>query len=95
MSNASNGAAFPNQRDPRAVRCAVVIPCYRVRAHILSVIERVPAGVADIICVDDHCPDDSGAFIAEHSTDPRVCVIRNAVNLGVGGATMAGYRAAL
>jgi dolichol-phosphate mannosyltransferase len=79
----------------RPLRLAVVIPCYRVRDHVLEVIARIPPAVHDIFCVDDCCPDDSGSLIERTVTDPRVRVIRNAVNLGVGGATMAGYRAAL
>lgn len=69
----------------------IVIPCYRVRDHILSVLGKIPAWVEGIVCVDDACPDRSGDFISEHVTDPRVVVVRLAQNQGVGGATMAGY----
>jgi dolichol-phosphate mannosyltransferase len=69
----------------------VVIPCYRVRDHILSVLGKIPAWVEGIVCVDDCCPDRSGDFITENASDPRVVVIRLAQNQGVGGATMAGY----
>lgn len=74
---------------------AVVIPCYRVRQHILSVISAVPALVSDIVCVDDRCPEKVGDYIASECRDPRVLVVRNEVNEGVGGATMRGYREAL
>ena len=40
-----------------APRIAVVIPCYRERDHVLDVIARIPAVVANVICVDDGCPD--------------------------------------
>ena len=71
-----------------------VIPCYRVKAHILSVLAKTPAWVEGVVCVDDACPERSGEFIREHAGDPRVVVITLAKNLGVGGATMAGYREA-
>lgn len=69
----------------------VVIPCYRVRDRILSVLGKIPSWVEGIVCVDDACPDRSGDFITENAADPRVAVVRLAQNQGVGGATMAGY----
>lgn len=74
---------------------AVVIPCYRERAHILKVLEQIPSSVAHIICVDDACPDATGELVKDRNGDPRVQVIVNDHNEGVGGATMRGYRAAL
>jgi glycosyltransferase involved in cell wall biosynthesis len=72
----------------------LVVPCYRVTAHILRVIARAPAWIEGIVCVDDACPDRSGDFIEANNTDPRVVVIRLPQNMGVGGATLAGYREA-
>ncbi len=74
---------------------AVVIPCYRVKEHVLDVVGRVGAEVRDIFVVDDACPDRSGAHVAAHCRDPRVRVLYNERNLGVGGAVSEGYRAAL
>ena len=74
---------------------AVVIPSYRVKAHILDVIARIGPEVAMIFVVDDACPDGSGAYVGEQCRDPRVRVLRHEVNRGVGGAMMTGYRAAL
>ncbi len=76
------------------VRIAVVIPSYRVKQHILQVIETIPQGVARIYVVDDACPDGSGRWVEAHGSDIRVTVLYNPVNLGVGGAVMAGYRQA-
>ena len=78
-----------------AGRVAVVIPCYRVTKHVGGVIAAMPSCVDAIYCVDDHCPDGSGDFIATTVHDPRVRVIRHEVNQGVGGAVMTGYRAAI
>lgn len=74
---------------------AVVIPCYRVTGQILGVIERIGSEVTMVVVVDDACPDGSGDLVQSQCTDPRVTVIRHARNLGVGGAVMTGYRAAL
>ncbi len=69
----------------------LVVPCYKVRGHILRVIAKAPAWIEGIVCVDDACPENSGDFIAAEATDPRVIVIRLPKNQGVGGATLAGY----
>ncbi len=74
---------------------AIVIPGYRVKAHVLDVISRIGPDVSAIYFVDDACPDGSGEFVAENCQDPRVKVLRHEVNKGVGGAVMTGYAAAL
>jgi dolichol-phosphate mannosyltransferase len=80
---------------PRALRIAVVIPCYRVREHILGVLAGIGREVDAVYVVDDACPEATGEHVSTNCTDSRVRVLRNAENLGVGGATMRGYRAAM
>jgi dolichol-phosphate mannosyltransferase len=74
---------------------AVVIPCYRVTRHILPLLAEFGPGVERIYCVDDCCPDGSGDLVERTCSDPRVTVLRNPVNLGVGGAVLNGYRRAI
>ena len=74
---------------------AVVIPSYRVTAHILQVIAEIGPEVQHIYVVDDACPDDSGLLVESQCTDPRVKVLCHTVNQGVGGAVLTGYAAAL
>lgn len=74
---------------------AVVIPAYRVGKHILAVISGIGPEVRSIYVVDDACPDGSGALVERECHDPRVRVLKHDVNLGVGGAVMTGYRAAI
>jgi len=74
---------------------AVVIPCYRVRRHILGVLAAIGPEWGRIFVVDDACPEQSGQFAQENVTDPRVQVLFHPVNKGVGGAMVTGYRAAL
>lgn len=83
--------------NPASQRISVVIPAYKVTRHILQVIEKIGmgSGVSKIFVVDDCCPDNSGEFVRQNCSDCRVSVIRNATNLGVGGAVMTGYRAAI
>ncbi|TDK30205.1 glycosyltransferase family 2 protein [Luteimonas terrae] len=72
-------------------RVAIVIPSYRVSRHILDVVAGLPNWIWRVYVVDDRCPDGSGALVQSQCTDPRIRVVFNEVNLGVGGAVMAGY----
>ena len=74
---------------------AVVLPCYKSKDHVLDVIARIGAEPSVIIAVDDACPMGTGAHIEQNCRDPRLVVVRNGTNLGVGGAVMHGYRVAL
>lgn len=74
---------------------AVVIPSFKVKDHILSVIDRIGPRVSRIYVVDDKCPVLSGQYVLDNCRDLRVEVLFNNENQGVGGATMAGYRRAL
>lgn len=76
-------------------KIAIVIPCYRTRDSIIEVIEGALPYAQMIICVDDACPDNSGRLVEEKIHDPKVIVLFNSQNLGVGGAVKAGYQAAL
>lgn len=79
----------------RGARIAVVIPCYRVTQHIKGVIARIGNDITRIYVVDDACPDGSGDYVEQNCRDPRVVVLRNERNLGVRGAVLAGYQAAI
>ncbi|MEX0694669.1 MAG: glycosyltransferase family 2 protein [Rhodospirillales bacterium] len=83
--------------NPRKSACkiAVVIPCYREKDHILDVLGQIGPDISAIYVIDDACPDKTGDFVEASVTDKRVQVLRNPDNLGVGGATLNGYRAAL
>ncbi len=74
---------------------AVVIPSFRVTRHIVNVVAQIPTLVKTIYVVDDACPEKSGQFLQLQTNDPRVVVLFNQVNLGVGGAVMVGYQAAI
>jgi len=81
--------------DANPARIAVVIPCYKVTAHILQVIAGIGPQCCRIYVVDDCCPQGSGSHVREHCHDPRVQVLVNEHNRGVGGAVKHGYEAAL
>lgn len=74
---------------------AVVIPCYKERSRILDVLSEIGPTAKWIFVVDDLCPENTGDFVSENTDDPRITVIRNKTNMGVGGATLAGYKSAI
>jgi glycosyltransferase involved in cell wall biosynthesis len=81
-----------NASDPQI---AVVLPCYRSKGYVLDVIGRIGPEAFLIVAVDDACPDGTGDHIKASCVDRRVEVVRNELNLGVGGAVIHGYRVAL
>lgn len=74
---------------------AVVIPSYKVRKHILDVIDGIGPEVSCIYVVDDCCPEGSGQMVEQSCKDERVRVLYTPENQGVGGAVMTGYEAAI
>ena len=77
------------------LKITVVIPCFKVRSHILDVLSRIGPEVSRIYVVDDCCPENSGLHVQQNCRDERVVVIRSASNQGVGGAVLTGYSAAI
>jgi len=77
------------------VSVAVVIPCYRVKRHIAAVVADAVTYADAIYVVDDACPEGTAEFVRGLKLPQSVMVLVNEVNLGVGGATIAGYRAAV
>ncbi len=76
------------------MKIAVVIPCFKVRNHVLQVLNEIPDNVDLIVCVDDACPDQSGDFIKDNSDDTRIVIKKHNINQGVGAATLTGFQTA-
>lgn len=74
---------------------ACVVPAYKVNAHIDALLRAIGPEVSRIYVVDDACPAGSGRQVEQNCSDPRVKVLYNPVNLGVGGAVLHGYRVAI
>ncbi len=81
--------------NPQNLTISVVIPCFKVSRHILSVIKSIGPEVDFIIIVDDCCPELTGSIVEEHTEDPRVRILFNEENLGVGASVIKGYLYAL
>lgn len=76
-------------------KIAVVIPCFKVSAEILSVLNSIPSYIDYIIVIDDACPQKSGKLVETNFKDPRLTIIFHEINLGVGGAVISGFKKAL
>jgi len=77
------------------MKIGIVIPCYKVKRHILSVLDGIGDEAHAIYVVDDGCPEGTGDLVEESCRQPNVRVLRHDRNKGVGGAVMTGYRQAL
>ena len=73
----------------------IVIPCYNVKNKIDKVISKSLKYADKIIIVDDKCPEQTGNYVKHKIKNKKILVIFNNKNLGVGGATMIGYRTAI
>jgi dolichol-phosphate mannosyltransferase len=76
-------------------KITVVIPAYKVAAHIIEVVQAIEKQVSEIIVVDDKCPQNSGLLVMKKCKDKRIKVLFNSENLGVGGSMLVGYKEAL
>lgn len=76
-------------------RIAVVIPSFRAAGTIGAVLRAIGPEVGQIFVVDDGCPDSTGERALREISDPRIVLVRNPRNLGVGGAMKHGYARAL
>jgi glycosyltransferase involved in cell wall biosynthesis len=91
-SPAGNGAGTAG---PAAPRVAAVIPSFRAAGTIGGVLRAIGPEVERIYLVDDGCPEATGERALLDHADPRLIVLHNERNLGVGGAMKRGYRYAL
>ena len=94
-SGSAGHPLFPGSPFESPASIAVIVPCFKVRKHLVAVLERIPAYVSRIYVVDDDCPEQSGRHAAESLQDPRLKLISRSANGGVGAAVCSGYAAAL
>jgi len=78
------------------LKVVVVIPCYKVEAHISEVVESLPDFVSKAILVNDASPDATCNVIDDLAKNHDfVEPIHVKENLGVGGATLIGFQRAI
>jgi glycosyltransferase involved in cell wall biosynthesis len=77
-------------------KLCVVIPCYNVSKHIEEVINGLPKEINCVIAVND-CSTDNTISILEHlaASNNSIYIVNHAINQGVGGAMITGYKKSL
>ena len=72
-----------------------MIPCYKVVDKIESVIKKINFNIVDkVFIIDDCCPENTGKYLKNKKIrNLEVLILKN--NLGVGGATMTGFKKAI
>ena len=76
-------------------KICVVIPCYNVRNSIEKVIKKIDFKLINkVIIVDDCCPEKTGSYLIKKKFK-NLIILRNKKNLGVGGATLRGFKKAI
>ena len=77
-------------------KICVVIPCYKVSNKIDDVIKQIDFNIVDkIFLIDDCCPENTGKLIKNRVDEKKIQVEILDKNLGVGGATIHGFKKAL
>ena len=76
-------------------KIAVVIPCFKVKRHIVNVLKKIPKNISKIYVIDDKCPEETGDFVKRNINDKRLKIIKHQKNLGVGAAVISGYKEAI
>jgi dolichol-phosphate mannosyltransferase len=80
----------------KSLHLTVVIPCYRVPKTITELVSRTSELVDRVIVVDDACPERPGELVrTTFKNNPKIVVLTNKQNAGVGGATIRGYLEAI
>ena len=71
----------------------VVVPAFNEEERIEATLRGLPEWVDQIVVVDDASTDRTAEVVeARRASDSRIELIRNSNNLGVGGATLVGFR---
>mgnify|MGYP001179860920 CR=1 FL=1 len=69
----------------------VVIPCFMGSSITIKIVREVLEFADHVVLVDDQCPNSTGEIIATKINNPKLHIIFNKINLGVGGSSKNGF----
>ena len=77
-------------------KVCIILPCYKVKSKIYTVYKKLVAKKFDcLIFVDDKCPEKSVSYLkSKIKKNKKIKFIFLKKNLGVGGATLKGFKLA-
>jgi dolichol-phosphate mannosyltransferase len=74
----------------------IIIPCFKVEAHIEKAVAGLPEWIDQVVLVNDCSPDLTRSVLDRLAAqNPKITILNNPVNIGVGGAMMTGFRYAM
>ena len=77
-------------------KICVVIPCFNVANEIEKVINKIDLKIIDkVFIIDDCCPQKTGKILKKKIKNKKIDITILKKNLGVGGATVFGFKKAL
>tara|TARA_B100000989_G_C19446610_1_gene429795 strand:+ start:315 stop:1046 length:732 start_codon:yes stop_codon:yes gene_type:complete len=77
-------------------KLCVVIPCFKVAKNIENVINKIDYELVDkVLIIDDNCPEKTGELLNKKKLHDKIQIIILNKNLGVGGATIQGFKKAI
>ena len=60
----------------RKNKVCVIIPCYKVKKKIISVLKKIDFKIVDkVVIVDDCCPENSGKFVKKNFKSKKISYI--------------------
>ena len=72
-----------------------IIPCYKTKDKAAEIALKSLNYVDKVVCVDDNCPYKTFEFLSKKIKNDNLIIIKNKINLGVGGAFKVGLEKAL
>ena len=81
--------------NKKKLKICIIIPCYKVIDKIENVINKINFNIIDkVFIVDDCCPENTGSYLKKKKIkNLEILILKK--NLGVGGATMIGFKRAI
>ena len=77
-------------------KICIIIPCYKVKNKIAQVVSRLlKKKISKIIVIDDNCPEKTGKYVLKKFKQVKIKVIFLKKNMGVGGASIEGFKYAI
>ena len=69
----------------------VSIPCFKTGQITIDVVKDILGYVDYVVLIDDMCPYNTGNLVEKAINSPKLHILRNKINSGVGASTKKGF----